>query len=116
MAYAAHERRMVEPLKDGHTLRQHLKAAAAQRSRRAIADLAGPELPADCAYVWTWFLELHRARGSNGFGPEAIGYRDIEAWAWLKGLRLAPFELDSLVALDQLWLAGPGKESDDSGG
>lgn len=105
MAFAAHERRMVEPQKDGQPLRSHLQAAERQGSPVARAELAGPELPVELAHVWGWFLELHLARGSSGFGPAPIGYGEINAWAALKRLRPVLLEMECLVALDQLWLA-----------
>lgn len=56
-------------------------------------------------YLWTWFLELNRARGSNGMGPSAITFLDIQAWCGLRRLRLAAWELDVMLALDEAWMA-----------
>jgi hypothetical protein len=56
-------------------------------------------------YLWTWFLELSQARGGGGMGPASITFLDIHAWCSLRRLRLAGWELDTLLALDAAWLA-----------
>ncbi|WP_424813570.1 phage tail assembly chaperone [Roseococcus sp. YIM B11640] len=71
---------------------------------RAEEELSGPPKPEAAAYLWDWFLEMHRARG-GGMGPAAITHQDIEAWGRLKGVRLAPWELEAIQALDGTWLA-----------
>ncbi len=67
--------------------------------------LDGPELPADGAHVWVWFLELSAGRGSNGFGPNPISYLDLLAWSMLMGTITRPAEIEAVMALDRVWLA-----------
>lgn len=43
------------------------------------------ELPVLFLDVWTWFIELHNTRGSNGFGMNPITYCEIKAWSELTG-------------------------------
>jgi hypothetical protein len=38
-------------------------------------------------------------------GPGPIGYTEIAAWAGLRGLRLTPWEVEALTALDHAWMA-----------
>jgi hypothetical protein len=73
------------------------------------AELSGPECPEEARYLWAWFMELHRARPQGGMGPGAIGYPDIQAWCGLRGVRLAPWEVEVLTALDHAWLVAQVK-------
>ena len=65
----------------------------------------GPRLPADAAHLWGWFCELAGARGSNGYGPNPIGYQDILAWATLTGTAPYPAEVSVILELDRLYLS-----------
>lgn len=74
------------------------------------AELAeAPELPALAAHVWDDFLDLHRARGSNGFGPAALRWGDMAAWAQVTGARLLPWEVGAIRALDAAYLGSLAK-------
>jgi hypothetical protein len=57
------------------------------------------------AHLWHSFLELHQARGGNGFGPNALSFSEIEAWQRLTGRCLTPWELNVMLALDRAYLA-----------
>lgn len=87
---------------DGHTLRKHI--AAAQKAGRDVSEYAPPPLPSGFEHLWGWYVEIAEASGSGGFGPARIGWRDIEAWATLHRIRIAPFELECLVAIDRAYL------------
>ena len=115
------------PHDDGSTRRDHLEAALRQARRgwaggppaaRIEADLAGPELPAEAAHVMRWFDALHLARRSTGFGPDAIGWADILAWATLTGEAPLPWECAALMALDRAfrsaWAAAQPKAKGES--
>lgn len=54
--------------------------------------------------LWETFLTLSCARRS-GMGPHALTLTDIEAWCRLTGVRLSPWELDTLLALDAVALS-----------
>ena len=66
-------------------------------------------MPPAGAYLWSWFLELHRARG-GGFGPAPIGFTEIAAWSRLRGLVLTPWEVEVLRDLDSTWLAAQAEK------
>jgi hypothetical protein len=68
------------------------------------AQLAGPPIPVLLSYLWGWFLELHSARGTNGFGAGPLSYPDFAAWAKLTGRRVHRWELQALKLLDNEWL------------
>lgn len=84
--------------KDGSTLRQHLQAAAAMSG---VADplLEVPRVPVAARALWATFLTLSAVRRS-GMGPHPLTLTDIEAWCRLADVRLTPWELDTLIALD----------------
>lgn len=67
-------------------------------------DIEGPEIPPDAEHIWAWFLDLHQARGGNGFGPNPISWRDLVAWRDLTGVTIYPAEIMAIMELDRLWL------------
>lgn len=64
-----------------------------------------PELPSSCEEVWSWFLNLHESRSSNGFGVNPIPYSDIDAFFRLKQIQPELWEIDLLKRLDRETLA-----------
>lgn len=103
MAAGSRELRLAQPQPGGGTRRDHLLSAARQG---APADelLAGPAMPAACAALWGFFLDLHAARGSSGSGPLPLRAADIEAAARLARLELTTWEVDTLMDLDRMAL------------
>jgi hypothetical protein len=72
---------------------------------RVLPELAGPPCPSALRYLVGYFNELHAARGSGGFGPNPIGYVDIDAYARLTRRRLSPFEVAIVVRIDRAFLS-----------
>lgn len=66
--------------------------------------LVGPALPDMVAYLWELFLELHRGRDYGANGPNPLSWQLILAWTTLTGIRLSPWEVDVIKALDGLWI------------
>lgn len=66
-------------------------------------ELDGPECPFELQYLWGIYLEITRTR-QGGFGPQAITYQEIASWSHLFRTRLAPWEVRTLVTLDQVSL------------
>jgi hypothetical protein len=64
----------------------------------------GPEIPWAGRRVWSIFLELDRARGSNGWSPNPIKFVDIEAYARLMREPVRPFEVEIIRALDAVYM------------
>jgi hypothetical protein len=54
--------------------------------------------------VWEWYVALSNTRGSSGFGPNPIGWRDIEAWSAVTGIHPAPFEVECLMEIECAYL------------
>lgn len=74
-----------------------------ERARCEAELYGGPERPPAGDYLWGWFLELHRVRG-GGMGPAPITFQDLEAWARMRALRLAPWEVEVIQDLDTTWM------------
>jgi hypothetical protein len=104
IAHAAHEFGLDAPAGDGYTRRTHLRAAWKSTGRKP-AELDGPALPAPLAHAWDWYQELDAARSGSGFGPNPVGYVELQAWAQLTGTRPSLFELECLRALDETFFA-----------
>lgn len=81
-------------MKDGHTKREHLRAAGVPVSQWGV-----PPLPGALAHVWHWYCDLSRGRGQEG----VITWPAIEAYCRLMRLAPTPFELRALGDLDILW-------------
>lgn len=68
-----------------------------------------PELPVSMLPLWEDFLELHQSRGSTGFGPARIGFADIDAWQRVRGVTLAPWQVDAIRRADEAYLSAISK-------
>lgn len=75
----------------------------ARQTGRRPKGLDGPDMPLELAYLWVWFQELSATRGSNGFGPNAITYTEIDTWARLTDTIIRPPEVRMIMTLDALF-------------
>lgn len=84
-----------------------LLARARTPARRAKleAELAVPPMPAALGYLVAVFRRLAARRQNSGFGPQPIPLSEIAALQSLAGVRLAPWEVEIIEALDDLHLA-----------
>lgn len=76
-----------------------------------------PPFPAALAYLWRAYLRLRRRCGSGFSGPQPVGWTEIYAFAQLSGIVLAPWEIDLIEAVDDLYLrrgTAPKKPGADS--
>jgi hypothetical protein len=51
--------------------------------------------------VWDVWQQLCLARGGNGFGPNPIGWVELDAWQRLTGQNLTSWECETVVILDR---------------
>jgi hypothetical protein len=70
------------------------------------------ELPSSCEHVWKWFIDLHRARSSNGFGINPISYSDTYSYFNLIGMQPDEWELDLIKIMDSKVLSIYAKEAE----
>lgn len=56
-------------------------------------------------HVWRAFSRLRRRKGGNGFAPQPLEFGDLDAFLRLTGARLAPWEIELVEQLDDLFLA-----------
>jgi hypothetical protein len=87
---------------DGTPLRAHLQAEARATGKPDPLLLA--QVPAAGAALWEAYCELSAMRPS-GMGPCAIPGLEYELWQRHGGVRLTPWEIDTLKAMDRAALA-----------
>lgn len=68
------------------------------------------ELPDSMQYVWSWFIELHNARTSNGFGLNPITYADIKAYFDLYDIVPQDWQVQLIKQLDNVALNAFAKQ------
>jgi hypothetical protein len=93
------------------TYRDELESFARQ-SGRIPFELRDHECPLELAYLWRWFCELSGVRGSNGWAPNPLTYREIEAWSGLTGSIITAPEVRLLMTIDALYLASAAEASE----
>lgn len=69
------------------------------------------ELPESCVPVWRWFIDLHNARGSNGFGVNPINYTEIKAYFDLMDILPEEWEVNLIKRFDNEALLAYAKEA-----
>lgn len=88
-----------------------LDRAKTEEKRAALeAELSGPPFPVALAYLWSIFLRLHNRRGSSGMGLAPIGWGEIADFSRLTQIRLQPWEIEFIEALDDAYLAAGAKK------
>ena len=85
--------------------RRHRTDRVAQVLAEVEAELTLPEFPKALAYLWRAYLRLRR-RAPGGFsGPQPVSWLEIDAFARRSGLALAPWEIELIEALDNIYLS-----------
>ena len=101
--------------KDGASLKEHVEAAQNNPFAAALpkADVvlksleeesSSPLLPEAVSLLWTYFIRLHQQRASGGMGLSCLSYTDIKSFCDLNDIRLFPWEVDLITALDRAFL------------
>jgi hypothetical protein len=87
--------------------RADLESAARQGHAGSAAKLAAATMapPAAVAHLWHWWLDLHQGRRTGGFGPEPLGWSDIDAWARLCCTAPRVDEVRAIMRIDAAWLS-----------
>ncbi|MGR3639085.1 phage tail assembly chaperone [Alterinioella nitratireducens] len=61
--------------------------------------------PEGSGILWRAFLALSRTRGFSANGPCPISFAEIEAWMRLTRTPLEPHHVETLMAMDEVWMA-----------
>lgn len=90
------------------SLRRQLERAEiegkAQRIAELEAALAMPPFPDPLSYLWRAYLRLRRRMAGGFAGPNPVGWQDLDAFIRRSGLRLAPWEIEIVEAIDDLFI------------
>lgn len=70
------------------------------------------ELPSSCYQVWKWFIDLHNARSSNGFGVNPISYTEIYSYFSLINIEPEEWEIDLIKKFDSEALKAFSKQAE----
>ena len=90
------------PQGDGASLRTHLQRLRNNTGRiDPLLVAVNRPLPAGVAHLWDAFVALSATRAPAFEGLAAITCTEIEAWQRLHGLRLTPWEVETLLAVDR---------------
>lgn len=71
-------------------------------------------LPESCMIVWKWFIDLHNARTSNGFGINPISYMEIKAYFDLIDIQPQEWEISLIKRFDNEVLMASAKQLKES--
>ena len=112
VAFAKQEFCFGKRSKDGSTLKDQLNSVWRQTGikPKELEDLV--ELPESCFQVWKWFIDLHNARGSNGFGVNPIPYSEIKAYFDLIDVQPEDWEVTLIKLFDNEALSVYAKEAE----
>jgi hypothetical protein len=61
-------------------------------------------MPMALDYLWRIFKRIRRRKGGNGFSASPLEWPDLDAFLRLSRLELAPWEIEILEDLDDLFL------------
>lgn len=68
------------------------------------AQLEPKEMPECLLYLWGWFCELSNSRQYAEYGPMALSYTEIQAWANLMKSDPTAWEVDVIKQIDRVYL------------
>jgi hypothetical protein len=75
--------------------------------REIEAELEVPPLPSALHYVWRAYLRMRRRKAAGFASFDPIEWPDIQAFINVSGFRLAPWEVELIEAIDDVFLS-PG--------
>lgn len=87
------------------TLEGLLQRARNDDRRAELEDqLAVPAFPLELLYLWLAYGRIRRRKAGNGFGASPVEWPDIDAFVRLSGRHLAPWEIEVIEDIDDLFL------------
>lgn len=100
MQYVAHETEMDTPDKDGVPARAHWELLASRGRVDAIERVRGYEMPLEMGYIYAAAGAMFGRSGVGMSGVAPLSYSTVRDWMSLTGTRLAPHEVEAVIALD----------------
>lgn len=98
--------RLAHRLPDGCTQREHLQANA--RNGQPHPDLL-VKVPAGGQSLWDAYVGISAGRPASLGGGALVPPSEYVAWQHLQGVRLTPWEVDTLQAMDRASVAQVAK-------
>lgn len=68
-------------------------------------DLTMPSFPMELEYLWHTYIRLRHRQAPGFSGPAPVGWQDIDAFARRSGIRLAPWEIEVIEAIDDAFIS-----------
>lgn len=69
------------------------------------------KIPDGLHEIWSIFISLHNARGSNGYSLNPISYTDILAYCTLYQMEISKWEVETIRRLDSVALEEANNQS-----
>ncbi|MBX4944641.1 phage tail assembly chaperone [Rhizobium binae] len=86
-----------------------------KKQARLEAEIRLPPFPQSLAYLWSAYNRIRRRKGVGFTGPQPIEWSDIEAFNRMTRMRLAPWEVEVIETLDNLYLDAKETDLEDDG-
>jgi len=103
LLFAEHELALGAKQGDGVSLRHHLESIERQTGVKP-EQLESLPFPETLEFNWLDFLELNRARTSNGYTANPISYTELDAWNRLTNKNITAQEINIIKQLDDVFL------------
>jgi hypothetical protein len=87
------------------------RAKKPERQAELQAELHTPPAPVAGLYLLHAYHRIRRRKGSSGFGPSPIEWPDIDAFCRFSRMRLVPWEVEIIEALDDAFLSSQSQTS-----
>lgn len=91
---------------DGASLRTHLQRAA---ETGRIDDRLYNLCPKGGESLWSAYGQIGRSRPSGFGGISAVSLSEIESWQRLYGVTLTPWEIDTIIEIDDVFVRRSSK-------
>lgn len=81
-----------------------------EAAKRKLAN--APECPEEMEYLVSWAFDLHGRSGVGMSGAAPLSYTTVESWARLLDIRIEPYEVKALIALENA-IRNPGDDEEE---
>lgn len=70
------------------------------------------DFPPEAEHIWRYWIELNKARQSNGFGINTISWLELDAWSRMTNTDLEPWEINAIFDIDAEYLQLVSEQKD----